>query len=211
MSNLSKRIGGTKVSLVLGLTGSIASGKSTVSKMIADYKIPIIDADLISRQIVSPGKDAYQRIVESFGDCILQKDKTINRKKLGSLIFSNENKRQILNEIMHPAIREEMLKERNHYIEKGEKCVVLDIPLLFESNLTHFVDKIIVVCVDEKTQLNRLMKRDNSTMEEAKQRIKSQLPMIEKVQLADVVINNNGSTMETHDQLDGIFKKWNII
>lgn len=199
------------MSLIIGLTGSIASGKSTVSSMLTQFNIPIIDADLISRQIVSPGEKAYHQIVQSFGEAILARDKTINRKQLGNLIFSNEAKRQQLNEIMHPAIREEMMKQKDAYVSEGNPCVVLDIPLLFENNLTYLVDKIIVVYVDEDTQLKRLMERDQSTVEEATQRIKSQISINKKVELADAVINNNGSITHTRAQLEQILKEWNII
>lgn len=199
------------MSLILGLTGSIATGKSTVSKMIADYNIPIIDADLISREIVSPGEDAYLQLVSFFGEEILLNDQTINRKKLGQLIFTDEVKRQKLNSIMHPAIRTEMIRQKDFYIEKGEKCVVLDIPLLFENNLTYIVDKTIVVFVDEKNQLKRLMKRDNTTIEEAKQRIKTQISISEKAKLADLVINNNGTINETQTELELLLRNWKII
>lgn len=199
------------MSLVIGLTGSIATGKSTVSKMIAEYNIPIIDADLISRDIVSPGKDAYHQVVKCFGKVILFKDGTINRKQLGQLIFSNEENRRKLNDIMHPAIRIEMIRQKDLYIEKGEKCILLDIPLLFENNLTHLVDKTIVVIAEEEVQLKRLMKRDASTLEEAKQRIKSQISVSEKAKLADVVIDNNGTINATQSQLESVLKSWSII
>src|SRR5699024_5391570 len=170
---------------VLGLTGSIASGKSTVSLMFDDFNIPVIDADKISREVVIPGEKAYGQIIDTFGETILREDKTIDRKKLGAIVFEDGDKRKTLNGIVHPAVREKMLERRDAYAASGEKCVVLDIPLLFESKLTHFVDKTIVVYVDEHVQLERLMERDGYSEKEAYQRINAQMPMKEKAELAD--------------------------
>lgn len=199
------------MSLIIGLTGSIASGKSTIARMLAEFNIPIIDADQISREIVRPGETAYDHIVEQFGESVLLKDKTINRKKLGSIIFTNAEKRLELNQIMHPAIRKRLLSQRDNYVKQGEKCVVLDIPLLFENKLTNFADKVMVVYVDEEVQLDRLISRDNSSVEEATKRIQSQIPVKEKAELADFVINNNGTIEETYDQLKTILMQWNVI
>ena len=200
----------TNLALIIGLTGSIASGKSTVSLMFDDFNIPVIDADKLSRIVVNPGEKAYNDIIKTFGYDILREDKSLDRKKLGSIVFADEKKRKKLNEIVHPAVREKMLKQRDAFIEAGAACVVLDIPLLFESKLTHFVDKIIVVYVDEMVQLNRLMKRDGYTEEEAKQRIDSQLSVREKAQMADAVINNNGSKDKSFRQLTNILKVWKV-
>lgn len=199
------------MALIIGLTGSIASGKSTISAMFAKLQIPVVDADKISREVVDPGKEAYEMIVQEFGEEILQADKMIDRKKLGSIVFTDEVKRKQLNQIVHPAVRIEMLRQRNDFIAAGEKCVVLDIPLLFESKLTHFVDKTLVVSVDEKTQLSRLMTRDDSSESEAKQRIQSQIPINEKAALADAVIDNSGTKQTSYEQLEKILTKWNVL
>jgi|SRR5699024_5128625 len=199
------------MALIIGLTGSIASGKSTVSKMFNDLDIPVVDADKLSRDVVEPGEEAYEEIVKQFGDNILLKDKTINREKLGSIIFADEEKRKQLNNIVHPAVRKAMLKEKDALIEAQEECIVLDIPLLYESNLTHYVEKIIVVYVDEEIQQERLMKRNGYTEEEAKQRIKSQMPVKEKASLADAVIDNNGTINESYEQLLSLLKKWQVL
>src|SRR5699024_4855739 len=191
-----------RLTLILGLTGSIATGKSTVSLMFDDYEIPVIDADKVARQVVVPGEQAYNEIVKEFGEDILREDKMLDRKKLGSIVFADEEKRKKLNNIIHPQIRKKMLHDRDQLVEQGEKCVVLDIPLLFESELTHFVDKVIVVYADPKIQLERLMERDESTEEEAKQRINSQMSIKEKAARADTVINNNGTKFETYEQLE---------
>ncbi|TXL62505.1 dephospho-CoA kinase [Cerasibacillus terrae] len=199
------------MTFAIGLTGSIASGKSTVSLMFDDLNIPVIDADKIAREVVLPGEKAYQDIVQAFGKEILRKDRTLDRKKLGEIVFTSEEKRTKLNNLIHPAIRKRMIEKRDGYIEAKEKAVVLDIPLLFENKLTSFVDKTIVVYVDEEVQLNRLMARDQYTEEEAKNRINSQLSLNEKVKMADAVIDNNGTKRESFQQLEKILRDWNIL
>jgi dephospho-CoA kinase len=199
------------MALVIGLTGSIASGKSTVSSMLKELHLPIIDADQIARDVVEPGEDTLKEIVSAFGEDILYPDGTLNRKKLGSIIFSNNEKRKMLNSIVHPAVRKRMLEQKETYLKDGESCVVMDIPLLFESKLTHMVDKILVVFVDEHVQLERLMERDNSTKEEASERIQSQIPVKEKVKQADAIIDNNGTKEESYKQLRDILEKWQVL
>src|SRR5690625_16065 len=121
-----------KVTIIIGLTGSIGTGKSTIAKMMRQFNIPIVDADLIAREVVEPGKTAYEAIVATFGDDIVQADRTLDRKKLGAIVFQDEAKRKQLNEIVHPEIRKEMIRQRDEYIQKGAKAVVLDMPLLYE-------------------------------------------------------------------------------
>lgn len=197
--------------MIIGLTGSIASGKSTVAKMLKDYGLPIVDADVVARLVVEPGTPTLQKIVEVFGEDALLEDGAMNRQKIGSIIFHDEEKRKELNSIIHPAIRQEMLRQRDEYIENGEKTVIMDIPLLFESKLQHFVEKILVVYVSEETQLERLILRNQLTEEDAKARIASQLPFSEKIHGADAVINNNGTIEETAQQLEAILRKWNVL
>ncbi|MCD5323821.1 MULTISPECIES: dephospho-CoA kinase [Pontibacillus] len=197
--------------IVIGLTGSIATGKSTVSLMFEEYNIPVVDADKLSRKVVEPGREAYNQVVSVFGEGILRDDRTLDRKALGEIVFNDEGKRKQLNDIVHPAVRQEMVRERDRYLDRGDKAVVLDIPLLFESNLTGYVDKTLVVAVDEEVQLQRLMERDESSKEEALSRIRSQLSITEKVRMADEVIDNNGSKRETYDQLEAILRQWNIL
>ncbi|MGV2622370.1 UNVERIFIED_CONTAM: dephospho-CoA kinase [Halobacillus marinus] len=199
------------MTVVIGLTGSIASGKSTISAMFKELGIPVVDADVISRKVVEPGEAAYTRIVEAFGSDILLEDRTIDRKKLGGVVFSNEEKRKELNGIVHPEVRKEMVRQRECYKEEGHRAVVLDIPLLFESKLTVYVEKTLVVYVEEETQLRRLMERDQSTSEDAEARIASQIPVKKKAALADAVIDNNGSVEQSFDQLKDILQRWNIV
>lgn len=196
---------------ILGLTGGIASGKSTVATMLRNLGIVVIDADVIAREVVEVGQEAYYKIIEIFGESILQEDRTINRAKLGSIIFNDEEKRKALNNIVHPAVRAKMNHLKTEYIEKGEKVIVLDIPLLFESKLTHLVEKIIVVYVDREVQVKRLMERNGLSLEEAEARINSQMPLSEKIPLADAVLNNNGTISDTAEQLKSILNKWQLI
>lgn len=198
------------MTMIIGLTGGIASGKSTVSEMLKKRGIPVIDADLIAREVVEVGKKAYTEIVNAFGKEILNEDLTINRARLGSIVFQNEDKREKLNSIVHPEVRLEMKRRQKQLISEGAKAVVLDIPLLFESNLKHLVDKVIVVYTGEKNQLERLMKRNNFSKKEALSRINAQMPLKEKVKFADAVINNDGTLEETEQQLENILMNWGI-
>ncbi|MEC1635356.1 dephospho-CoA kinase [Bacillus mojavensis] len=196
------------MTLVIGLTGGIASGKSTVANMLIDKGITVIDADIIAKQAVEKGMPAYRQIIDEFGEDILLENGDIDRRKLGAIVFTNEQKRLALNSIVHPAVREEMLKRRDESIANLETFVVLDIPLLFESKLESLVDKIIVVSVTKELQLERLIKRNQLTEEEALSRIRSQMPLEEKVSRANDVIDNSGTLEETKQQLEEILSRW---
>lgn len=198
------------MSLVIGLTGGIASGKSTVSNMIKEMAITVIDADVEARLAVEKGEPAYQKIIAEFGDDILLPSGDIDRQKLGSLIFHNAEKRQLLNGIVHPEVRKRMNNQVEAARMREEQIIVLDIPLLFESKLTHMVEKTILVYVDRDIQLKRLMERNDLSLEDAEARIKSQMPLSDKVALADAVINNNGSITESKKQLIEILTGWGI-
>src|SRR5690625_4782023 len=178
--------------------------------MFKKLNIPVIDADKVAREIVEPGQIALSKIVEAFGKSILHEDGTLNRQALGDIVFNDEKKLKTLNRIMHPAIRKEMDRQKDEYIEKNAPCVVLDIPLLFENKLEYLVDKIIVVYVNEKVQLKRLMARDQSTKKEALSRINSQLSIEKKKDKANAVIDNTGSIEESFSQLKEILQKWEI-
>lgn len=187
--------------MIIGLTGGIATGKSTVSNIIKSQGIPVVDADIISREVVMPDKEAYRKIVASFGEQILNDDKTINRAGLGEIIFNDSEKRTMLNEIVHPAVRNEMRRQADLYQRSGESLVVMDIPLLFESNLTHMVDRTWLVYAAPELQLQRLINRDHFSEKQALSRIHSQMPITEKKELADVVIMNNGSLAELENDV----------
>ena len=192
---------------VFGLTGSIASGKSTVSNFLKECNIPIVDADIIAKEVVEIGQPAYKKIIEAFGPEIVLQNGEINRPLLGSIIFNDKEKRLQLNGIVHPEVRRVMLEQTNTYLANGESLVIMDIPLLYESNLVHFVEKVIVVTVNEETQLSRLMNRNHLTREEAISRISSQIPVKEKEARADFVIDNNGNLDETKKQVMDLLKK----
>ena len=199
------------MSLVIGLTGGIASGKSTVSTMFKEMNIPVVDADVEARLAVMKGEAAYFQIIDTFGKDILLEDGEIDRQELGSIIFHQEEKRKLLNEIVHPEVRKRMMEQVEKAQQTGEEVIVLDIPLLFESKLTYMVEKTILVYVDYDIQLERLMKRNSLSIDDAKARIQSQMPLNEKMKLADAVINNNGSIEETKKQLINVLSQFGII
>ena len=186
---------------IIGLTGGIASGKSTVSNWLISQGYPVVDADIAARKVVEPGMPALREITEAFGADILLEDGTLNRKKLGSLIFSDEEKRQMLNAIVHPAVREWMRRETERAFDEGASIVIMDIPLLFESKLTHMVEETVLVYVSKETQLKRLMERDGYNEADALARIHAQMPIDEKRKLADYIIDNNGTISETIKQI----------
>lgn len=196
--------------MIIGLTGSIASGKSTVSRLLKEQGYAIVDADEIARLVVEPGTPVIQELVQAFGKEVLKEDGSLNREKLGELIFGNVEERDKLNSIMHPAIRGEMIRQREERIAEGANTVVMDIPLLFESKLQSFVDKIIVVSVKRDVQKQRLMTRNQLTEKEAQNRISSQLPMELKEAGADAVIYNNETVKKTEKQLGQIIINWSL-
>ncbi|XP_053218705.1 dephospho-CoA kinase domain-containing protein isoform X1 [Podarcis raffonei] len=187
---------------LVGLTGGIASGKSTVVAMLRELGCAVIDADVIARQVVQPSFLAYQRIVHSFGPEILLESGEINREALGSIVFSQPEKRRLLNSITHPAIQKEMVKQILKYFMLGHRYVILDIPLLFETNtLIKFMKHTVLVYCDPQSQLSRLMRRNGLTQEEAEARIAAQLPLDQKVKLAGHVIDNSRDVETTRKQV----------
>ncbi|GJI58842.1 dephospho-CoA kinase [Bacillus altitudinis] len=196
------------MTLVIGLTGGIASGKSTVSQMIKEKGIRVVDADIIAKEAVSKGAPALHQIVQTFGEEVLLPNGELNRQQLGAIIFSDEEKRKKLNAIVHPEVRKEMLKQRDEGVSNQETFVVLDIPLLFESKLEGLVDRIIVVYTTPDLQLSRLMNRNDLSEEEALNRIHSQQPLEEKCQKADRVIENTKDLAFMRKQLENILNEW---
>lgn len=168
------------MALIIGLTGGIASGKSTVANMMKNWGITVIDADVESRLAVEKGEEAYDHIVNHFSKNILLEDGSIDRAKLGEIIFNNKEERMRLNEIVHPAVRKRMLQKKENASNKGESMIIMDIPLLFESGFTQLVDKTLLIFVDEDIQLQRLMERNHFSRDEALARIQSQMPLLEK-------------------------------
>lgn len=196
--------------MIIGLTGSIATGKSTVANMLREYDLPIVDADVIAREVVASGTKTLAQIADVFGPETIAEDGTMDRAYIGQQIFHNSDKRDQLNAIIHPAIRAEMIAQRDAYVAEG-KHVIMDIPLLFESKLQHYVDRILVVAVSSDVQLARLMERNSFSEEEARARIGSQIPIAEKIAGADAVLYNDGSLDETKAQLQAVLTKWGVI
>lgn len=194
--------------MIVGLTGSIATGKSTVSAMLSELGGVIIDADKIVRQVQRPGEPAWREIVEFFGEAILLPNQELDRAKLGSLVFGNENNRQRLNSIVHPRVRDERDRQTAAAMRANPQAVVVwDIPLLIETGIYKEVDKVVVVYVDPDTQLQRLLARDELSPEQAKSRIAAQMPIEQKKEYADYLIDNRGSREETQAQVLAVWEE----
>lgn len=193
--------------ILLGLTGGIASGKSTVSNMFRHIDIPVIDADNIARKVVMKGSPVISEIAINFGSGIINDDGSLNRKELGNIVFDNKERLEKLNDIIQPAIRNEILNDVSALRNNGHKICVVDIPLLFEFNYESMVDYIIVVYVNYDLQTKRLMERDNINKDEAIKRINSQISLEEKIKRADFLIDNSKTVTETKEQLMAILNK----
>lgn len=195
------------MTFLLGLTGGIASGKSTISRYFSEKSIPVIDADIVARQVVEPGEIGLRRIVNTFGEDVLQDSGELNRKKLGQIIFNDDQKRTQLNDMLSELIRENILSQIKHYQSKNASLIVLDIPLLFEGRYDSIVDEVMVSYIPREVQLTRLMARDNLSKEDALKRINSQMSLDKKKELADVVINNTGNIDKTLQQVNAWLNK----
>lgn len=193
--------------MLIGLTGGIASGKSIVASMFKELGAYIIDADQISREIMKPGTEVYQKVVSIFGKQIILEDQSIDRKKLADLVFGDREMISKLNECTHPAIFMTIDKTiENIRTKNPEALIIVDAALLVETGTYKKFDILIVVYADEATQVERLMKRDGLTREEALKRIASQMPIREKISFADFVIYNQKDLETTKKQVRGIFK-----
>ncbi len=176
---------------VFGLTGGIASGKSTVSRLWAKWGVPIVDADLISRQVMVPGTPAYTAIIECFGLGVLSPDGTLDRKALGNVVFNDKKKRALLNSIVHPRIAAKTMSLFSEMKQRGETFACYDAPLLIESGQAGTFKPLVVVTVPLDVQLDRIMSRDGIDEHAAKARIAAQMTQTAKVKHADVIINND--------------------
>ena len=198
------------MSKVIGLTGGIATGKSTVSNMFKARGIPVLDADQIAHDLLERGTKVFQQIVDEFGEDVVSSTGCICRKTLGRIVFDDASKRERLNNIVHPEVKRIMCQQIDAFKSSFEPVIVLDVPLLFESGFHTLCDYTVVVYTDEETQLKRLMKRNNLTQEEAMKRINAQMPLKDKVQLADWVIDNSSHLLETEKQVVALIDKlWN--
>jgi dephospho-CoA kinase len=187
--------------VVIGLTGGIASGKSTVTRILRELGAPVIDADAIVHNLQQPGKPVTLAIAREFGSEVLQADGALDRAALGRIIFSDAGRRKALEAIVHPAVREHMWQEVDRHRAGGEPAVVLDVPLLIESELHRTVDRVWVVYIDKELQRQRLIARDGLTPDQAEQRIAAQMSLEAKRNYADLVIDNRGTLAQTKEQV----------
>jgi len=191
--------------IIVGLTGGVGTGKSTVTNFFRELGAYIIDWDELAREVIRPQLRAWKEIVEYFGKDFLNEDMTVNRQKLAEIVFSDKKKVTKLNQIVHPEVFKEDERITNEIKSLNPDALIIkDIPLLFELTRPIFVDKVVVVSVSEQTQLRRLEEKGMSR-EDAQSRIKSQLPLEEKIESADFVINNDGPLEETKKQVEEIY------
>lgn len=187
--------------IFIGLTGGIGSGKSTVTQYLKSKDYIVIDADVLAKKVVEPGEKAYFDIVAEFGESILKSDGSINRKQLGDIIFKDEIQRKKLNKIVHPEVRR-LMASQFHEFSFHNTLVFADIPLLIESNLMSSFDEVWLVYAPEEICMNRIMKRDNISREEALLRIRAQMPIDEKMAFSDLIIYNSADEGTLHKQID---------
>ncbi|XP_027148282.1 dephospho-CoA kinase-like isoform X2 [Coffea eugenioides] len=189
---------------IVGLTGGIGSGKSSVSNLFKAHGIPVVDADVIAHDVLKKGTAGWKKVVAAFGEDILLPDGEVDRPKLGRIVFSDPQKRQILNRFLAPYISSGILLEVLKLWMKGCKIIVLDVPLLFEAKMDRWTNPIAVVWVDPETQLHRLMARDGTTEEDAKSRINSQMSLDLKRTKADILIDNTGSLADLNENFQKV-------
>lgn len=194
---------------LIALTGGFGTGKSTVGRLFEDLGIPRIDADVLAHELMQPDRVAWQQIVSRFGEDILTPDRTIDRQKLGEIVFSDPVQRRTLEAIIHPKVREAMHKKIEELRKQGAKRVMLEIPLLFEAgwNVEEPLDAIIVVTADDKTQAERAKKKFGLSEAAIKARIASQLPLEKKAKQATFTVDNNKDPANTKKQVEKVFKQ----
>jgi len=192
---------------IVGLTGGIATGKSTVASMLRELGAEIVDADELAREVVKPQQEAWKEIVEAFGAGILRKDKTIDREKLRKIVFADTTARKRLESITHPRIRALADERIQRLTAEGADAIVYDAPLLFENQIHLWIRPVILVAADPQTQKQRLRERDRLSEREIQQRLEAQMPMEKKRKLADLVIENNGDLEELKRQVQSVWEK----
>jgi dephospho-CoA kinase len=194
--------------LIVGLTGGIASGKSIVAKVFQDLGAHVIDADKIVHELLEPGQQAWEEVIEYFGPGIVFPDKTIDRRKLGEIVFNNAEKRTWLNQCLHPKVFAAYTTCVKHLrMRAPDALIVFDAALLIETGYHKKMDRVVVVYADEEQQMERLTSRDRFSREQALARIRSQMPLSEKRKHADYVIENTGTREETEQQAREVFQK----
>ena len=198
--------------IVVGLTGGVATGKSTVAKMFKQCGAVVIDADELARDVVKPGRPAWHAIVNTFGKTVLTPDRTINRQALGAIVFGNRVKLRRLERIVHPRVARQRARLTRQAARNDPKAVVIyDVPLLFEVGIDKRVDKIIVVTADHETQIARLKKRNGLSRAEALRRIRSQMPLAMKIQRTDHVIHGTLSRTSLRRQVVRLLKSLRLL
>ncbi|HDD3158082.1 TPA: dephospho-CoA kinase [Staphylococcus aureus] len=195
---------------VIGLTGGIASGKSTVSELLSVFGFKVVDADKAAREAVKKGSKGLAQVREIFGDEAIDENGEMNRRYMGDLVFNHPEKRLELNAIIHPIVRDIMEEEKQEYLKQGYN-VIMDIPLLFENELENTVDEVWVVYTSESIQMDRLMQRNNLSLEDAKARVYSQISIDKKSRMADHVIDNLGDKLELKQNLERLLEEEGYI
>lgn len=196
--------------IIIGLTGGIASGKSTVAQMLVDKGAYLLDADQLAREVVEPGRPAWRAIVDWLGESILLPDRNIDRARLADIVFNDPGKLDRLNKIVHPRVGSRfMVLSEEIKAQDPEAVVVYDIPLLVEAGLQKMVDLVLLVYVPRESQISRLRQRNGISRSEAEARLKAQKPLEEKKEDADVIIDNSGTTAETARQVDQVWAEIN--
>ena len=195
---------------VIGLTGGIASWKSTVSELLSVFGFKVVDADKAAREAVKKGSKGLAQVREVFGDEAIDENGEMNRRYMGDLVFNHPEKRLELNAIIHPIVRDIMEEEKQEYLKQGYN-VIMDIPLLFENELENTVDEVWVVYTSESIQMDRLMQRNNLSLEDAKARVYSQISIDKKSRMADHVIDNLGDKLELKQNLERLLEEEGYI
>lgn len=188
--------------LWVGLTGGIATGKSTVSKLLMVRGLPVVDADVLAREAVQIGTVVHAEIVQAFGPDAVLSDGQLNRKRIGEIVFRDPVRLQWLESVIHPEVRRLAEAKRRELQSQGHQVAFYDVPLLFEKKMESLFDRVVVVACSPELQLQRLIARDGLTEEEAKRRIATQLPITDKVKKADEVIVNDGSLQDLERAVD---------
>ena len=192
---------------VIGLTGGIGSGKSTVSRFLAELGAVIIDADKIGHEVYRPDTDTWRKLVKTFGRGILAADNTIDRKKLGAIVFSNEEELKRLNAIVHPQITEIIKKQIDDYRRKEAKVIVLDAPVLLEAHAKNLVDEVWVVVADEENVIKRAVARTGLREEQIRDRIRAQMSKTERIKNAQVIIYNDGTPEDLRGKIKNLWEQ----
>jgi len=193
--------------LVVGLTGGIASGKSTVSRMFEQAGIPVICSDELAREVVRPGSQGLAEIRRIFGDAVLDYEGKLDREATARLVFQDRSKRKILESIIHPRVAEEQNKRLRTLERQGHSIVIVDVPLLYETGWERFVDLVVVVYVPRHVQEERLVNRDGMSVEDARSRLDAQMPIDEKKRLADRLVDNGNTLEHTHRQVESVIEE----